>query len=102
MTFDIAYLSYNDYDQELKHRSVQILNDFFKSANYVIQQKEGQLLFIASGGSEQYAVQLTKDHQNITLLCHRESNSFAALSPIFLAERLNSPRALAPTILFLS
>jgi len=78
MTFDLVYLSYNDDDRELKNRSVQILNEFFKTSNYVIQQDEAQLLFIASGGSEQNAVRLTKKHQNIILLCHRESNSYAA------------------------
>jgi len=78
MNYNIAYLSYNDSDKELKNRSVQILNDFFKSESYTIKKDEGQLLFIASGGSEQNAVQLTKEHQNIMLLCHRESNSYAA------------------------
>jgi len=78
MNYNIAYLSYNDSDKELKNRSVQILNDFFKSESYTIKKDEGQLLFIASGGSEHHAVQLTKEHQNIILLCHRESNSYAA------------------------
>jgi len=78
MNYNIAYLSYDDGDQELMHRSVQILDEFFKTVSYSIKQDEGQLLFIASGGSEQKTVQLTQEHQNITLLCHRESNSYAA------------------------
>lgn len=78
MAFELAYLSYDDNDQELKDRSKQILNDFFSPADYFFQPDEGDLLFIASGGSEQNAVHLTEGHQNIILLCHRESNSFAA------------------------
>lgn len=78
MSYNTAYLSYNNNDQELKNRSIQILNDFFGAGNYSINQYEGQLLFIASGGSEQNATFLTEGHKNITLLCHRENNSFAA------------------------
>ena len=78
MIYNVAYLSYNDRDQELRNRSIQILNDFFKTESYTFKRDEGRLLFVASGGSEQNAVQLTKKHQNILLLCHRESNSYAA------------------------
>ncbi len=78
MIYNVAYLSYNDSDQELRNRSIQILNDFFKANSYNFKRDEGRLLFVASGGSEQNAVQLTKKHQNIILLCHRESNSYAA------------------------
>ena len=78
MSYDIAYLSYDNDDQGLMDRSTHILNDFFSTANYTIKKDEGQVLFVASGGSERQAVQLTKEHQNITILCHREHNSYAA------------------------
>ncbi|MEZ5195481.1 MAG: hypothetical protein R2764_03520 [Bacteroidales bacterium] len=60
MNYTIGYISYNNDDQDLKNRSVQILNDFFSVSNYTIKPDEGKLVFIASGGSEQYAVQRTK------------------------------------------
>ena len=44
MTFEIAYLSYNDNDQELKQRSLEILNGFFKSDRYVIQETISHIL----------------------------------------------------------
>lgn len=78
MNFSIAYLSSDNQNVELKKRSDQILNEFFLEGSYHWNDAEGQLLFIASGGSEQNAVRLTKKHKNITLLCHRESNSYAA------------------------
>lgn len=78
MNHEIAYLSYNDCDVELKARSTEILNAFFEERSYTFSSNEGQILFIASGGSEQNAEKITNKHQNITLLCHRESNSFAA------------------------
>lgn len=78
MNFNLAYLSSDNQNTALKKRSDQILNDFFKEASYHWNEKEGQLLFIASGGSEQNAVRLTKEFNNITLLCHRENNSYAA------------------------
>ncbi len=92
MIYNIAYLSYDDHDQELKRRSEQILNDFFKPSNYSIKQDDGQLLFIASGGSEQHAVQLTKPHRNVILLCHRECNSYAAAIEIAAYLRAHNKR----------
>ncbi len=78
MNFSIAYISYNDEDIELKNRSSQILNDFLTPSGYFLNQEEGQLLFIASGGSEQKAIQRTEAHKYIILLCHRENNSYSA------------------------
>ncbi len=78
MTQELAYLSYNQDDITLKQRSEEILNDFFKGMDYQWNQKSGNTLFIASGGSEKGAVDITKGFQYITLLCHREENSFAA------------------------
>ncbi len=40
------------------------------------------VFFIASGGSEQKAINLSEPHKGIILLCHRESNSFAAAMEI--------------------
>jgi hypothetical protein len=77
MTYKIAYIAYSD-DSELKNRSVSILNDFFVDDDYKIQKEFDGILFVASGGSEQYAVEMTKSSANITLLCHRENNSYAA------------------------
>lgn len=73
----IAYLAYAD-DRELKNRSISILNDFFGEVSYEFQNDFSGIIFVASGGSEQNAVELTKAFRNITLLCHRKSNSYAA------------------------
>lgn len=78
MNYSIAYLSYNNADEKLMQRSQEIISQFFQDENFELNSAEGQLLFIASGGSEQHAVERTKNHRNITLLCHRESNSYAA------------------------
>lgn len=93
MTNSIAYLSYNNDDLELMNRSKQILDDFFNPESYVLNSDEGQLLFIASGGSEQNAERLTTEHQNIILLCHRENNSFAAAMEIAAFLRAQNKRA---------
>ncbi len=77
MIYKITYIAYAD-DQELKSRSETILNEFFIQENYEISKEFNSVLFVASGGSEQNAVELTKNYQNITLLCHRENNSYAA------------------------
>ena len=77
MIYKIAYIAYAD-DRELKSRSISILNDFFGEASYEFEPDFSGIVFVASGGSEQNAVELTKDFRNITLLCHRESNSYAA------------------------
>ncbi len=39
MNYNIAYLSYDDKDQELKNRSIQILDDFFKSYKLCYQAR---------------------------------------------------------------
>ena len=77
MTHKLAYIAYSN-DQELRTRSEVILNEFFGEENYEIAEEFKGILFVASGGSEQYAVEITKTHKNVTLLCHRESNSYAA------------------------
>ncbi len=51
---------------------------FFVDDDYHINNDFNGILFIASGGSEQVAVKLTGNKNNIILLCHRESNSYAA------------------------
>ena len=92
MTYKIAYIAYSNDDQELKNRSISILNDFFFDEDYQIQNEFSRVLFIASGGSEQNAVEITKTKNNITLLCHRESNSFAATMEIASYLRDNGKR----------
>lgn len=93
MNYSISYLSYNNKDQELLFRSKQILNGFFKSENYTLNQDDGKLIFIASGGSEHHSIELTKEHHNIIILCHRENNSFAAAIEISAFVRSQNKRA---------
>lgn len=93
MTQQIAYLSSDNNNQELKIRSHEILTQFFQDESFEWGEKEGQLLFIASGGSEQHAVHLCKNDTNITLLCHRESNSYAATIEIAAYLRSQGKRA---------
>lgn len=78
MNQELVYLSYNNDDKSLIQRSEEILDEFFKGQNYHWIQDSGNVLFIASGGSERKAVHVTRDFQFIILLCHREENSFAA------------------------
>lgn len=78
MAHKISYISYNDDDQELKNRSISILNNFFKDEEYIIQNKYSRVIFVASGGSEKVAVELIDNKKDVILLCHRESNSYAA------------------------
>ena len=78
MTHKITYISYDNNDQELRNRSASILSNFFIDNEYQIVNDFKGVLFIASGGSEQFAAELTSKHNNIILLCHRENNSFAA------------------------
>lgn len=92
MCYKVVYLSYNDEDLELRDRSVNILNDFFKQ-DYDIDQKEGRLIYIASGGSEQKVSQVTEAFQNIIILCQRENNSFAAALEIAAYLRSQNKRA---------
>jgi L-fucose isomerase-like protein len=77
MGYKIAYIAYAD-DTELKNRSISILNDFFGEENYDFQDDLNEIIFVASGGSEKNVLKLPKDISNVILLCHRESNSFAA------------------------
>lgn len=82
MTQQLAYLSYNKDDKTLQQRSEEILKIFLNGNDFEWNSKAGQILFIASGGSEKGAVEITKDFKYITLLCHREENSFAATMEI--------------------
>lgn len=93
MNYQIAYISSDNNNVELKNRSVIILNDFFKTISHSFKEDEGQLLFVGSGGSEQHVLRLTKDFNNITLLCHRESNSYAATIEIAAYLRNQGKRA---------
>lgn len=91
MCYNIAYIAYSD-EQDLRTRSVSILDDFFVDEVYEIQEEFSGILFVASGGSEQYAIELTKFYNDIILLCHRESNSFAASIEIAAYLRENGKR----------
>jgi len=82
MTHQIAYISYNDDDHGLKERSMTILDDFFVDDKFQIINEPTGIIFVASGGCEQAAIKLTENLNNITLLCHRESNSYAATMEI--------------------
>ena len=82
MNYKITYISYSVDDQDLRSRSVSILDDFFKDKNYKIQNEYGGILFVASGGSEQIVKEIVNEEPNIILLCHRESNSYAATMEI--------------------
>lgn len=93
MTYKLAYISYDDDDLELKNRSISILNEFFKDESYQIQNEFTGVLLVASGGSEQVAVKLTDKSENVILLCHRESNSYAATMEIASYLRENGKRA---------
>lgn len=77
MSYKIAYIAYSN-DLILKDRSIEILNRFFEDFEYEITDEATDVIFVASGGSEQYAKALYNVRNNITLLCHRENNSFAA------------------------
>ncbi len=87
----VSYIAYGE-DEQLKNRSVAILNDFFLGNPYMFSEAFSGILFVASGGSEKYAVEITKLHTDIILLCHRESNSFAAAIEIAAYLRANGKR----------
>ena len=78
MKYQITYASYSEDDLELRNRSISILNDFFVDKDYQINKTFTGTFFIASGGSERIAVDITPQKNNIILLCHRENNSYAA------------------------
>lgn len=80
MKHPITYLACDDGSQ-LKNRSIEILDHFLGKENYSFAQ-DSACFFIASGGSEQHAVKLSEKHNGLILLCHRESNSFAAAMEI--------------------
>lgn len=88
MKTGIAYISYDNNDRALWSRSKEILFDFI-GEDYCLDENSSDILFVASGGSEKYAIELTDNKQNIILLCHKESNSFAAAMEIasYLRER---------------
>jgi L-fucose isomerase-like protein len=77
MAQNITYLAYGE-NIALRERSIEILNTFFQHEPYNLQQQASPVLFIASGGSEQFAKEASNSFRNIILLCHRENNSFAA------------------------
>ncbi len=81
MTHNITYLAYGE-NVVLRERSVEILNAFFQNEPYNLQQQACPVFFIASGGSEQFAKDSSRQLTNIILLCHRENNSFAAAMEI--------------------
>lgn len=81
MAQNITYLAYGE-NVALRERSVEILNAFFQNGPYNLQQQACPVFFIASGGSEQFAKEASRNHNNIILLCHRENNSFAAAMEI--------------------
>ncbi len=80
MQYEIRYLAYGE-NAALKKRSLDILRDFFghKAFSFVT---DSPVLFIASGGSEQFAIKAAAESRRILLLCHRESNSFAGAMEI--------------------
>lgn len=80
MKHQLAYLACDDGSQ-LKNRSIEILSQFLGKDHFVFVP-DSACFFIASGGSEQNAVNLSERHKGIILLCHRESNSFAAAMEI--------------------
>ena len=82
MAYEIAYVAYSEDDLELKNRSISILNDFFEGKEYIIKNEFCGILFVASGGSEQIAKKIINEEHNVILLCHRESNSYAATMEI--------------------
>lgn len=93
MKQQISYISFDNQNKPLMKRSEEILNDFLGCENYCFNNTAGQLLFVASGGSEQNAVELTEAHKNIILLCHRENNSYAAAIEIAAYLRAKGKRA---------
>ncbi len=76
MAKSIAYLASDD-SKELSDRSKVLLDGFFGKNEYNFNGNDS-LLFFASGGSEQKAIEVAKSAKRVILLCHRESNSFAA------------------------
>ncbi len=77
MVYNLAYFAYGD-DPALKRRSLTILDGFFGSRDYKLDGLQWPVVFVASGGSEQNALQFPSHLKHILLLCHRENNSFAA------------------------
>lgn len=92
MKKNISYLSYDNSDKKLYSRSVEILDNLFGSGNYILDENESNILFIAIGGSEKLALRMVESNNNFILLCHRESNSFAAAMEIAAYIRANNKR----------
>ncbi len=92
MKIQVAYLSYDNSDQTLLKRSDEILNEFFGDGNYTFDSNQGRVIFIASGGSERKSIDITKDEKNVIILCHRESNSYAAAVEIAAYLRAHNKR----------
>lgn len=76
MPISIAYLASDD-SRNLLNRSQELLDVFFGKNAYTFNGNDS-LLFFASGGSEQKAISIAKNAKRVILLCHRESNSYAA------------------------
>lgn len=79
--YQIAYIASDD-SAELMNRSITILDGFFSKQSYELVQDAKPIIFVASGGSEQKAAEFSKNYSSIILLCHRESNSYAATMEI--------------------
>ncbi len=91
MTYAINYISYGE-DQKLKECSLEILDKFFGKAEYIIRPESSGIIFVASGGSEQYAKAIMEKQEAAILLCHNESNSYAATMEIAAYLRSKSKR----------
>lgn len=92
VNFQIAYISYDNDNKELKTRSTQILSDFLKDKAFEWNNDKGDIIFVASGGSEKHSINLSLDYNFVILLCHRQDNSYAATMEIAAYLRANSKK----------
>lgn len=76
MPISLSYLSSDDR-KDLRDRSDVLLDTFFGKNAYTFHGSDS-LLFFASGGTEQKAIEIAKNTKRVILLCHRESNAYAA------------------------
>lgn len=82
MKYSITYLASAIANETLKPRSIEIMDAFLGNESFQFVDEGSPILFIASGGTERLASKVAGGFINITLLCHRESNSFAATMEI--------------------
>ena len=82
MNYSVTFLASVIPNDTLEPRSIEIMDAFLGEDTFQFVDKGSPLLFIASGGSERPASKVAADFKNITLLCHRESNSYAATMEI--------------------